>query len=324
MKPSTLALLLLSHGALILLGGWLAVLKKEADMPAPAPAPVVVVQKTPSAGSADVNPNPIFRATGADFSAAWDELMRLPRGSSGEPGGASINFFIDWCAVDPEGAVQGLARLYAPRFQHNYLSNASTYHGVELAPALAKHWRSLDRMQDYKVSFALGRSLSELAKKDPEAAATLTRDLPPGMREDVYSQLFDRQDLASIDRLLKAMPSIESASSQEKSSVWNAVVRAVDTADSKRGLWDWMAKVTDPAARKVFATEGISKAYKAEDWSGFFDAVERMGEPARAEVRGVLKESTRNTKYRPETLAAISAECQRHGLENWVEEPATK
>ena len=324
MKPSTLALLLLSHGALVLLGGWLPGMKKEADLPEPTPAPVAVAKKAPLAGSADTNPNPIFRATGADFSAAWNELMRLPRGPSGEPGGASINFFIDWCAVDPEGAVQGLARLYAPQFQHNYLNNASTYHGAELAPALAKHWRSLDRMEDYKVSFVLGRSLNGLAKKDPESAAVLTRDLPSGMREDVYSQLFDRQDLASIDRLLKAMPSMDSATSQEKTRLWTAVVSAVDTADSKLGLWDWMAKVTDPAARKVFASEGISKAYKAEDWSGFFDAVERMGEPARAEVRDVLRESTRNTKYRPETLAAISAECQQHGLENWVEEPAAK
>jgi len=323
MKPSTLALLLLSHGALVWFGGWLAGgLKKQPDIPTSAPAPVVVVEKAPAPKSSDTNPNPIFRATGADFSAAWDELMRLPRGPSGEPGGASINFFIDWCAVDPEGAIQGLARLHAPRFAHNYLNNASTYHGAELAPALAKHWRSLERMPDYKVRFVLGRSLGELAKKDPESAAALTRDLTPGVREDVYSKLFDQQDLTSIDRLLKAMPSIDSANDQEKTRLWTAVVSAVDTADSKVGVWDWMAKASDPVARKAFATEGISKAVKVEEWSGFFDAVERMDEPARVQVRDVLRESRRNTTYKPETLAAISAECQRHGLENWIEEPA--
>jgi hypothetical protein len=322
MKPFTLGRLLLSHGALVLLGGWLAGgMNKRPEPVVLVPAPAVVVEKPASPGSEDTNPNPIFRATGADFRAAWDELLRLPRGSNDEPGWNSINLFIDWCAVDPEGAIQGLGRLHAPGFAHNYLGNAINYHGAELAPALAKHWEDLDRMPDYKVRGALGRSISMLAKKDPEAAAALTSDLPPGVREDVYGYLFDQQDITSINRILKGLPSLASAPAAEKTKVWTEVAGAVDVADSQRGLWDWMTSATDPVARKALATEGMSKAYKAEDWSGFFDAVERMDATAQTEVRELVREATHSSSYRPEARAAISAECQRHGLENWIEEP---
>jgi hypothetical protein len=325
MKPSTLALLVLSHGALVLLGGWLAGgLKKQPESAAPAPAPAAVVEKPVSSGSEATSPNPIFRATGADFSAAWNEVLLLPRSSNGEPGSNSINMFVDWCAVDPEGAIQGLGRLYAPQFAHNYLGNAINYHGAELAPALAKHWRSLERMPDNKVRYPLGRAMNALAKKDPEAAAALTGDLPPGPRADVYSSLFEKQDIPSIKRLLKGLPSLASASPEEKKKVWTEVAEAVDVADSQRGLWDWMADADETIARRAIATEGMTKAYKAEDWSGFFDAVERMDASAQTEVRDLVREATRSSSYRPEARAAISAECQRHGLENWIEEPAAK
>ena len=326
MKPSTLALLLLSHGVLVLLGGWFAGgLDKQPEPTAPAPAPAVVLEKPTPSGSGDTSPNPIFRATGADFRAAWDELLHLPRSPrSGEPGENSINFFIDWCAIDPEGAIQGLGRLYAPGFAHNYLGNAINYHGAELAPALAKHWRELDRMPDHKVRGPLGRSINVLAKKDPEAAAALTSDLPPGVRADVYSSLFEQQDNTSIKRILKGLPLLTSATREEKTKVWTEVAEAVDVADSQRGLWEWMAQADDTIARRALATEGISKAYKAEDWSGFFDAVERMDATAQTEVRDLVREATRSSNYRPEARAALSAECQRHGLENWIEEPAKK
>jgi hypothetical protein len=325
MKSSTLALLLLSHGALVLLGGWLAGrLSKQPESAAPAPAPGFVVEKPASSGSAEANPNPIFRATGADFRAAWDEVLLLPRSSSGEPGMNSINLFIDWCAIDPEGAIEGLGRLYAPQFAHNYLGNAINYHGAELAPALARHWRSLERMPDNKVRYPLGRAMNALAKKDPEAAAALTSHLPPGVRSDVYSALFEQQDIASIKRILKGLPSLASAPVEEKKKVWTEVAEAVDVADSQRGLWDWMAEADDTFARRALATEGMSKAYKAEDWSGFFDAVERMDATAQTEVRDLVREATRNSNYRPEARAAISAECQRHGLENWIDEPAAE
>jgi hypothetical protein len=160
--------------------------------------------------------------------------------------------------------------------------------------------------------------MNALAKKDPEAAAALTSDLPPGVRADVYSSLFDQQDIASIKRILNGLPSIASASREEKRKVWTEVAEAVDVADSQRGLWDWMAQAEDSVARQALALEGMNKAYKAEDWSGFFDAVERMDGPARAEVRDLVRQATRSNNYRPEALAAIAAECRRHGLDDWM------
>ena len=71
----------------------------------------------------------------------------------------------------------GLGRLHAPRFAHNFLNNAVHQHGAVLAPALAKHWRELARMPDYKVEHALGKALNALTKDDPETAAMLTGGL---------------------------------------------------------------------------------------------------------------------------------------------------
>jgi hypothetical protein len=164
MKRRTVFLLLMSHLGLALLGAWLAG-RGEREAVAALPVPVAPAPTSPPS----VDPssaNPILRASGADFREAWDEMITGPRGGSGEPHGNSINFFIDWCRVDPEGAIRGLARLHAPRFAHNYMSNAILYHGAELAPALVKHWRELRLMPEYKVEHLMGRSLNALAKED--------------------------------------------------------------------------------------------------------------------------------------------------------------
>ncbi|MCW1923589.1 hypothetical protein OKA05_13575 [Luteolibacter arcticus] len=314
---------MLSHGALVLVGGWLAGGTRSepaqvATLAAPAPA-----KPSPTPTVEEATANPILRATGADFRAAWDELLAGPRSSNGEVGGNSISLLIDWCRVDPEGAVQGLGRLHAPRFAHNYPGNAINYHGAELAPAMVKHWRKLERMDDYKVQSFLGRSLNALAKKDPDAAAALTHDLPPGMRKEVYDELFDKQDTTAIGRLLKGVPSLAPDATDERTAFWTAVAAAVDAADSKGALWDWMVSTTDVTARQAFVTEGMTKAHQAEDWSGFFDAVERMDPPRQLEVRDHFRKVFRSAGY-PEARAAISAECQRHGWEDWLEEPAAE
>lgn len=320
MKRRTVVLLLISHLGLALLGGWFAG-GGEREVVAALP---VSVSKAPSSPP-PVDPssaNPILRASGADFRAAWEEMLTGPRGGSGEPHGNSINFFIDWCRVDPEGAVRGLARLYAPNFAHNYLSNAVQDHGAELAPALVKHWRELRLMPGYKVEHVMGRSLNVLAKEDPEAAVALLGELPPGTRRDIYRPLFDRQDVATIDRLVKCLPPYDSAVGEDKSRLWDVVAEAVDAADQERGVWDWLARADDPAARRALVVEGMKKALRAEEWSGFFGAVEQLEPAARAEMREVVRQLSKNYSNSPEVNAAISAEFQRRGLEDWVAEPA--
>jgi hypothetical protein len=321
MKRRVVALLLSSHLGLALFGAWLAGGgKKEAVASVAAP---VVAAVFPSPAVDPASANPILRASGADFRAAWDEMLAGPRSdSSGEPHGNSINFFIDWCRVDPDGAVRGLARLHAPRLAHNYLSNATNDLGAALAPALVKHWRELRLMPDYKVEFVMGRSLNALAKEDPQAAAALLGELPPGTRREIYGTLFDRQDAATIERLVKSWPPFEPAADADKARLWTAVAEAVDAADSKRGLWDWLARADDPVARRALAEEGMKKAQRAEDWSGFCSAVVPLEPAARAEMREVVRQVAKNHGYRPEVIAAISEECRRRGLEDWFAGPA--
>lgn len=79
---------------------------------------------------------------------------------------------IDWCAVDPDGATQGLGRLHGPRSAEIQLRAALNYHAAAMAPALAKHWRKLQRMREYKLQFNIGWSLNEPAKNEPGTAAT--------------------------------------------------------------------------------------------------------------------------------------------------------
>lgn len=322
MSKRAVILLLISHLGLALLGAWLAgggEKQKAAEMSVPVPlvaAPSSLPPVDPQSA------NPILRAGGADFRAAWEEMLAGPPSDNpGEPFRNSINFFIDWCRVDPEGAVRGLARLHAPRFAHNYLSNAILYHGAELAPALVKHWRELRLMPDYKVEFVMGRSLNALAKEDPEAAAALLGDLPPGMRQETCSTLFDRQDAATIARLVKCLPPSDPAAAQDNSRLWTAVAEAIDAADQERGLWDWLARADDPAARRALAETGMKKALRGEDWSGFCGAVEQLEPAARAEVREVVRQVSKKYGYRPEVVAAISEECQRRGLEDWFADP---
>jgi hypothetical protein len=324
MKPRTLFLLLLSHVGLALLGGWMAGRSRD-DSPVVAISPPPVVAKAPvSPPAGEETTNPILLATGADFRAAWDELLAGPRSSDGEPGGNSISFFMDWCRVDPDGAVQGLGRIYAPRFAHNYLNNAVDSFGAELAPALVRHHRLLRRLPGYKVQSYVGRSLCELAKQDPDAAAALTGDLPPGIRARAYGDLFYKHDTVTIQRLLKGLQPLASGASDEKAALWGAVARAVEAADPGRGLWEAMVSSTDVESRHAFVTEGMAKAYQSEDWTGFFGAVERMDPAARKDAREHLRLIVLTSGYRPEVRAAISSECQRRGLEDWLEGQASE
>jgi hypothetical protein len=320
MKRRTVFLLLMSHLGLALLGAWLAgggERDEVAALPVPvAPAPTSPPSVDPSSA------NPILRASGADFREAWDEMITGPRGESGEPHGNSINFFIDWCRVDPEGAIRGLARLHAPRFAHNYMSNAILYHGAELAPALVKHWRELRLMPEYKVEHLMGRSLNALAKEDPEAAVGLLGELPPGTRREIYGTFFDRQDAATIARLVKGLPPFDPAAAEDSSRLWSAVAEAVDAADQQRGVWDWLVRADDPAARRALAEAGMKKAQRGEDWSDFFGAVEQLGPTAQADMREVVRQVAKNYGYRPEVIAAISEECRRRGMEDWFEQSA--
>lgn len=320
MKRRTVVLLLISHLGLALLGARLACGREREEVSA---MPVSVAPASASLRSVDPSSaNSILRASGADFRSTWDEMISEPRGDSGEPHGNSINFFIDWCRVDPDGAIGGLARLHAPRFAHNYLSYAILYHGAELAPALVKHWRELRLMPGYKVEHAMGRSLNALSKKDPEAAVALLGELPPGMRRDIYGTLFDRQDATTIERLVKGLPPLDPAATEDQSRLWSAVAEAVDAADQQRGLWDWLARTDDPAARRALAEAGMKKAQRGEDWSDFFGAVEQLPPAARAEMREVVRQVSKNYGYRPEVIAAISEECRRRGMEDWFAEPA--
>ncbi len=320
MKGRTVVLLLMSHLGLALLGAWLAGGGERAVVAA-LPVPVAPAPSSPP--SVDpASANPILRANGADFRDAWVEMITGPRGESREPHGNSINFFIDWCRVDPEGAVRGLARLHAPSFAHNYLSNAIQDHGAELAPVLVKHWRELRLMAGYKVEHAMGRSLNVLSKKDPEAAVALLGELPPGTRRDIYRPLFDRQDVATIDRLVKCLPPFDPAAADDKSQLWAVVAEAVDAGDPERGVWDWLARADDPAARQELVIAGMKKALRAEEWSGFFGAVEELEPAARAEMREVVRQVTKNYSNSPEVNAAISAEFRRQGLGDWIAEPA--
>jgi hypothetical protein len=322
MKKRAVILLLISHLGLALLGAWLAG-GGEKQKAAETPVPVPLVAAPSSLPPVDPqSENPILRASGADFRKAWDEMIGGPRGESGEPYGNSINFFIDWCRVDPEGAVRGLARLHAPRFAHNYLSNAMQDHGAELAPALVKHWRELRLMPHYKVEHAVGRSLNALAKEDPEAAVGLLGELPPGTRREICGTLFDRQDSATIARLVKGLPPAESAAAEDHARLWTAVAEAADAADQERGLWDWLVRADDPAARLALAEAGMKKALRGEDWSGFCGAVEQLEPAAQAEMREVVRQVSKNYGYRPEVIAAISEECRRRGLEDWFADPA--
>lgn len=320
MKRRTVVLLLMSHLGLALLGAWLAGGGERAVV---AALPVTVAPAPTSPQSVDPSSaNPILRASGADFREAWDEMITGPRGESGEPHGNSINFFIDWCRVDPEGAVRGLARLHAPGFAHNYLSNAIQDHGVELAPVLVKHWRELRLMAGYKVEQMVGRSLNVLSKKDPEAAVALLGELPPGTRRAIYRPLFDRQDAATIDRLVKRLPPFDPAAADDKSQLWVVVAEAVDAADPERGVWDWLARADDPAARRALVVEGMKKAQRAEEWSGFFGAMEQLEPAARAEMREYVRRISENYSFNAEVNAAISAEFRRRGMEDWFEKPS--
>lgn len=319
MKVLRMAGILASHAALAVVGFQLAG-KAPSDTRVTEPNPrrtkLASVKET---RTEPASPNPILRAGAADFRAAWDEMILSKRGTSGEPHLNSLNFFIDWCAVDPEGAVRGLSQLYAPSFAHNYLSNGIGSYGAELAPALAKHWREIRYMPDYKVEFALGKSLNALAKSDPEAAAGLAKGQPPGMRADIYSNLFSNLELDAIRRtaaVLSAPPSIDG---DEATRMWDAVADAVDAADSKQGIWDWMVRADDPKARRALVEEGITKSAREENWGPFFQAVTRLDPDARASVRGQIRDRLSSGEGWSKHASIIADECRRNGIDDWSE-----
>ena len=320
MNARATAILLLSHGGFALLGAWFAGGKKGDAMVATDVPRAVVASPSKSPRAESLSANPILRASGSDFSAAWDEMIVGPRSQSGEPHGLSINFFVDWCGVDPESAIQGLGRLHAPRFEHNYLGNAINYHGAEMAPAFVKHWRELQRMSGYKVEHALGRSLNALAKEDPEAAAGLMDELPPGMRPKLYDSLFEKLDAPSIERLVAPLSRREPLLEGEAERLWTRAAEALDRADAQRGVWDGLLKADDPAARRAFANAGMDKARRAENWSAFFETVVQLDPAGQAEVREELRKAQTNGAFESFN-AAIREECQRLGLEEWLEPP---
>jgi hypothetical protein len=164
--------------------------------------------------------------------------------------------------------------------------------------------------------------LNALSKEDPEAAVALLGELPPGTRRAIYRPLFDRQDIATIDRLVKCLPPFEPAVAEDKSQLWGVVAEAVDAADSERGVWEWLARADDPAARRALVVEGMKKAQRAEEWSGFFGALEQLEPAARADMREVVRQVSKNYSFNAEVNAAISAEFRRRGMEDWVAEPA--
>lgn len=319
MKTPHVIGLLTSHAALVLLGFWLAGHASSDRPERERDASPRLLEKSVGKGGDPSSTNPILRASGADFRAAWDEMILGNRSSSGEPHWNSINFFVDWCAVDPEGAVKGLGRLYAPRFAHNYLSNAIGSYGAELAPALAKHWRELRYLPDYKVSFALGNSFAALAAKDPEAAAALTNGLPAGTRKDIYGSLFGKLEMDALRRTVDGLSASREGDKGEMESLWSAAATAVDAADPKQGVWEWLVRADCSEARNALAVEGMNKSARSENWGMFFDAMTQLDAAAQAEVREQLRERLANGQGRAKSIRAIAGECQRRGMDDWAE-----
>lgn len=319
MKATHAIGLLASHAALALLGCWLAGLEPS-DKSGPERARIPRQTGNSVMKAQDPNsPNPILRASGADFRAAWDEMILGDRSSSGEPHWNSINFFIDWCAVDPEGAVKGLSRLYAPGFAHNYLSNAVVSHGPELAPVLVKHWRELRYLHEHKVRFALGHSLAALATKDPEGAAALTNTLPAGSRSEIYRNLLGKLDMDGLRRTVDALSDSRDGDKKEKEALWSAVAVAVEKADPKRGVWDWLIRADSPEARCAMTEEGMKKSARGENWGPFFDTVVQLPPAAQAEVREAFRQRLASMFGSTNSKQDVAEECRRRGIEDWTE-----
>ena len=318
MKSPHLTGLLASHAAVALLGfalaGKASVAKPDGGRDAKPALPENSVRREVE----PISPNPILRASAADFRAIWDEMILGKRDSNGELDWNSINLFLDWCAVDPEGAVRGLTRLYSPEFGQNYLSNAVGTYGAELAPALAKHWRELRYFDNCDVEGPLGRSLNALAKKDPEAAADLTKQLPPGLRTSIYRNLFDHLDMEALRKTAGSLSIPVPVEKEEAAALWNAVAYAVDAADPKQGIWDWLARADDPVARRALAEQGMTKSGRAENWGPFFDTVTQLESGVQAEVRVQLRKRLASQAGNTKSTNIIAEECKRRGMDDWT------
>ncbi len=315
MKARFIGALLFSHLGIAWLGGWLSSSSQGELAPPAAPGHAERHQQRAQRPAAPASPNPILRASGGDFRAAWDQMIVGARDEMGEPHENSINLFIDWCRVDPDGAVQGLGRLYAPRFVHNYLGNAINHHGALLAPALARHRGELRLLPDYRVLEAFGRSLNVLAKEDPETAAALVAAEPPAVRDSLYASLFERLDIASIERVVENLP--HQTSKHGSSRLWEAVADAVDRADPEDGLRTWVTKFDDPAAQKALAMEGFERARDTTNWTDFFYLVDAMEPSTRAEVRQAVQSHVSHLSLAPADREA----WRRRGMEDWLADP---
>jgi hypothetical protein len=265
------------------------------------------------------DPNPIFRAGAADFRAAWDQMIRGERRGYGEPHWNSINFFIDWCAIDPEGAVLGLSELYSPGFGHNYLSNAVADHGARLAPALVKHWRNLRLQQEYKVEHVMGRALGKLAGEDPDGAVGLILELPPGKRAAIYDALFQNLETATMEELAERIPAAAGLTDWERGRLWENFARELDRSDPDGGLWRWMEKTEDPVGLKELAVAGAASAARHNDWSKFLDAVAQIDEAQRPAVRDHVIATLKTYGDVRQQLPGLATECARRGLADWAQ-----
>jgi hypothetical protein len=302
--------LLASHAGLALLGFSLAgkthVAKPDGDRNGNAALPEKSVRRE----AKPTSPNPILRASAADFRAAWHEMIRGQQ--------PSINFFLDWCAVDPDDAIRGLTKLYAPEEGESYLRNAVGSYGAELAPALAKQWREFRYLDNCDVEGPLGRSLNALAKKDPETAVALTMQLPPGLRPSIYRNLFDHLDMDALRKAVEELSASRPVEKEEATALWNAVAYAVDGADPKQGIWNWLARADDIEALRALAQQGMIKSGLAENWGPFVEAVIRLDAPVQAEVREQLREHLASQKGNSKSTTAIAEECKRRGIEDWT------
>lgn len=319
MKRGTPLILLASHAALIGFGWLIAKTPLRSALPETAMVGTGVAPSATPPPNPTSDPNPIFRANGADFRAAWDQMIRGERRGSGEPHWNSINFFIDWCAIDPEGAVLGLSELYSPGFGHNYLSNAVADHGARLAPALVKHWRNLRLQQEYKVEHVMGRALGQLAGEDPAGAVGLILELPPGKRAAIYDALFQGLETATMEELAERLPAAARLTDWERQRLWENFARELDRSDPDAGLWRWMGKTADPVALNSLADQGVTNSMRSNDWSKFLDTVARLDEARRPSVRDQVVAVLKTYGNAQQNMSRLADECVRRGLSDWAQ-----
>lgn len=318
MKTGRKILLVLSHLALIAIGWAIG----SALRPEPKTAdPKLAVRENPRPRvTAQNEPNPILRARGADFKAAWDEMLRGDRSEKGELRGFSLSIFIDWCGVDPEGAVLGLSKLYAPRFGHNYLSNAVSQHGADLAPALVKHWKSLTLQKSYKLESMIGRSLRMLAQEDPAQAADLVAQLPPGIRTKIYGKVFENLERQELEALYSRIPNSDELGDRESKALWQSFARSLDRSAPKTGVAEWLAKTDDPQARRALVEVAVERSIRNENWDDFLTALESFDATKQAAIINDTQPITDLSHSDGKHRTLLLQSCEARGLDAIAEQ----